>query len=96
MANKSEILKRFLIPIGECEFSFNSILDDLQADPWPCGPQERHQRANGSALKIATTLLEYGTQFSKMLLFMGGPCTIGPGQIVGLKYEDTIRSYYDI
>jgi len=28
-------LKRFLVPVGECEFALNSILDDLQSDPWP-------------------------------------------------------------
>jgi protein transport protein SEC23 len=96
VSNKQEITKRFLTPLSECEFSFNSILDDLQVDPWPLAPLERHQRANGAALRIATTLLEAGTPFSKMLYFIGGPCTVGPGQVVGLKYEETIRSYLDI
>lgn len=29
VATKPEILKRFLIPLSECEFALNSILDDL-------------------------------------------------------------------
>mmetsp|Transcript_12704 Transcript_12704/g.21399 ORF Transcript_12704/g.21399 Transcript_12704/m.21399 type:complete len:89 (+) Transcript_12704:491-757(+) len=28
-------LKRFLVPVRECEYALNSILDDLQCDPWP-------------------------------------------------------------
>jgi protein transport protein SEC23 len=28
-------LKRFLVPANECEFVLNSIIDDLQSDPWP-------------------------------------------------------------
>lgn len=30
------------------------------------------------------------------MLFTGGPCTIGPGQVVGLELAETIRSYLDI
>lgn len=33
---------------------------------------------------------------SRLLFFCGGPCTIGPGIVVGLKNEETIRSYMDI
>ena len=79
VTSKQEITKRFLVPLSECEFSFNSILDDLQVDPWPIPPAERAQRAGGAGLRIATTLLESGTTFSKMLYFLGGPCTVGPG-----------------
>ena len=32
---ESAALKRFLVPISECEFALNSILDDLYCDPWP-------------------------------------------------------------
>lgn len=94
--SKQDILKRFLIPISECEFAFNSILDDLQPDPWPPVPAERSVRANGMALKIAISILEYSCQYSKLLFFVGGPCTYGPGQVVDVKFEETIRSYLDI
>jgi protein transport protein SEC23 len=57
---------------------------------------ERAQRANGSALKTAINILESGTQFSKVLYFVGGPCTIGLGQVVGISYNENIRSYLDI
>jgi protein transport protein SEC23 len=29
VTTKPEVTRRFLVPISECEFSFNSILDDL-------------------------------------------------------------------
>jgi protein transport protein SEC23 len=41
-------------------------------------------------------LLETGVPFSKLLFFVGGPGTIGPGQVVGIDYKETIRSYLDI
>eukprot|EP00828_Plagiopyla_frontata_P032649 TRINITY_DN4251_c0_g1_i1.p1 TRINITY_DN4251_c0_g1~~TRINITY_DN4251_c0_g1_i1.p1 ORF type:complete len:484 (+),score=73.58 TRINITY_DN4251_c0_g1_i1:179-1630(+) len=30
------------------------------------------------------------------MLFLGGPCTIGPGQVIGLDLVETLRSYHDI
>ncbi|KAM3130641.1 hypothetical protein pb186bvf_017233 [Paramecium bursaria] len=96
ITNKTDIISRFLVPLSECEFSFNSILDDLQVDPWPVPSGQRELRANGAALKIGSIILEYASQYSKILFFAGGPCTIGPGQIVGQFYEETIRSYLDI
>lgn len=37
-----DVVKRFLLPLNECEFTLNSILDDLQPDPWniPSGERE--------------------------------------------------------
>ena len=37
----SSALKRFLVPVAECEFALNSILDDLQPDPWPVNKGNR-------------------------------------------------------
>lgn len=33
---------------------------------------------------------------SRIMLFMGGPCTQGPGMIIDDNLENTIRSWYDI
>lgn len=75
-------LKRFLVPIAECEFALNSILDDLQPDPWQTQtPQgNRPQRAVGTALNIAVSLLEVagtGGRGSRVVNMMGGPITVG-------------------
>merc|ERR1719446_1739809 len=33
--------RRFLLPISECEWAMNMILDDLQKDQWPVGSEKR-------------------------------------------------------
>jgi hypothetical protein len=33
--------RRFLLPIAECEFTFNAILDNLQKDQWPTPTDHR-------------------------------------------------------
>jgi len=53
-----EALARFLVPVAECEFALNSILDDLQCDPWPVEAGNRAARCVGSALNTAVSLLE--------------------------------------
>ena len=30
-----KVLQKFFVPVSECEFALNTILDDLQPDPWP-------------------------------------------------------------
>ena len=50
--------RRFLLPIGECEFAISSILDDLMKDAWPTSSDKRPQRCTGVALSVAVGLLE--------------------------------------
>ena len=33
---------------------------------------------------------------ARILLFMGGPCTQGPGMVVGESLKDPIRSHHDL
>ena len=85
--NKGEnpALRRFLVPVSECEFALNSILDDLQPDPWPVKSGNRPQRCVGTALNVAISLLEStGAQFrgSRIVTLIGGAVTYGPGMIV--------------
>lgn len=48
-------------------------------------------------MNVAISLLESCPfQGSRIMLFTGGPCTIGPGQVIGLKLEETIRNYLDM
>jgi len=56
--SKSTLLTRFLQPLQDCEFGLNSILDDLQVDPWVVPQDERPHRATGAALNIAISLME--------------------------------------
>ena len=95
----SSALKRFLVPASECEFALNSILDDLQCDPWPVEAGNRPARCVGSALNIAIGLLEAAggaTRGSRIVTLMGGPITYGPGMIVSQSLKERIRSHLDI
>jgi protein transport protein SEC23 len=89
---------RFLLPVAEAEFAIANVLGELTQDPWPVAAEHRPQRATGVALSIAVGLLEmaFPNTGARVMLFTGGPCTVGPGQIVGSKLEEPMRSHHDI
>lgn len=90
--------RRFLMPVAECEFTLNSILDDLSKDTWPVGAAQRPARCTGLALSVAISLLEatYPQSSARIMLMVGGPCTVGPGTIVAEELSETIRSHLDL
>lgn len=91
--------RRFLLPIGECEFAISSILDDLQKDSFSkTGTDQRPTRCTGVALSVAVGLMETTNHQSagRTLLLTGGPCTIGPGQVVSTALSEPIRSHTDL
>lgn len=95
----STTLKRFLVPVSECEFALNSILDDLQSDPWPTKQGCRPERCVGTALNVAISLLEAAGgsgRGSRIINLVGGAATYGPGKIVDEKLSEKIRSHLDI
>ncbi|KAK4530862.1 hypothetical protein CCYA_CCYA06G1719 [Cyanidiococcus yangmingshanensis] len=89
---------RFLQPISECEFMMTSLLESLERDSWPIAAGERPKRCTGAALAAAAALLEctYGGYGAHICLLLGGPCTEGPGTIVGPKLDEELRSHIDI
>jgi protein transport protein SEC23 len=92
-------LKRFLVPVSECEFALNSILDDLQPDPWPVKTGNRPSRCVGTALNVAIALLEAAggaSRGSRIVTLVGGAATYGPGMIVSEELKEKIRSHLDI
>lgn len=58
----------------------------------------RHQRATGAALSVAVGLLESCAHGDggHVLLLAGGPCTVGPGQIVSRDYAEPLRTHKDL
>lgn len=89
---------RFLMPVGECTYALEQILEDLQRDPWPTPSDQRVQRCTGVALGVAMGLLESAVprQGSRVMLFTAGPCTIGSGSIVSRLKKESIRSHTDL
>mmetsp|Transcript_20684 Transcript_20684/g.30454 ORF Transcript_20684/g.30454 Transcript_20684/m.30454 type:complete len:794 (+) Transcript_20684:104-2485(+) len=94
----SGIIGRFLLPVSECSFALESILEDLRKDPWPVPSDKRVARCTGSALSVATGLLEMSMprRGARIMLFTGGPCTSGPGAIVSRAKTEDMRSHADL
>ncbi len=89
---------RFLVPVDVCEFTLSQLFEQLQHDPWPVDADKRSQRATGTAASIATSLLEtmYPSCGARIMIFCGGPCTVGPGMVVGCELRESIRTHHDI
>ena len=98
MGGRTPALGRFLCPVGDCSFALERILEDLQRDSWPVPSDQRPQRCTGVALSVATGLLEsaFPRQGARVMLFAGGPPTVGPGMIVGRPKTEDIRSHTDL
>jgi protein transport protein SEC23 len=43
------VVGRFLLPVSDCSFALEQVLEDLQRDPWPNQTDERPQRFTGNA-----------------------------------------------
>merc|ERR1719198_1285277 len=67
-------------------------------DPWPLEAGHRPARCTGVALSTAVALLEanFANVGARVMLFTGGPCTVGPGQMVARELTDPMRSHHDI
>ena len=89
---------RFLLPVSECSFALEQVLDDLQRDPWPCAQEDRQQRCTGVAISVALGLLEGSVprQGSRIMCFVAGPPTLGPGTVVERSKKQNIRSHTDL
>ncbi|QDS76602.1 hypothetical protein FKW77_007590 [Venturia effusa] len=89
---------RFLLPLEHAEFQLTSTIEQLQKDPWPVPNDKRALRCTGVALSVAIGLLESSFQNAggRIMLFTGGPCTEGPGMVVGAELREPIRSHHDI
>lgn len=98
LLNSTHQANRFFLPIQQCEFVISSILEKLQSDPWPVPPAKRPQRCTGVASSVAIGILEtcFPNESVRMMLFIGGPATKGPGQVVTTELCEPIRSHRDI
>lgn len=94
----SESIARFLLPASDCEFALNSVLEELQKDPWPIPVDQRASRCTSTALSVAASLLGACVPGSgaRIMAFIGGPSTEGPGAIVSKNLSEPIRSHKDL
>ncbi|VDO73690.1 unnamed protein product [Schistosoma curassoni] len=89
---------RFIQPMERCDGLITDLLTELQPDPWPVPQGKRPLRSVGTALSIAVGLLEaaYPNTGARVMLFLGGPCTQGPGMVVDDDLKNVIRSHHDM
>eukprot|EP00835_Amoeboradix_gromovi_P004360 NODE_335_length_10686_cov_0.203363.p3 type:complete len:477 gc:universal NODE_335_length_10686_cov_0.203363:9345-7915(-) len=89
---------KFLAPLSQVEFQLTSFIENLKPSPWATPIDQRFETCTGTALCVATSLLEQLVPKSgaRILTFLGGPCTIGPGQIVEIPLKLHLRSHHDI
>ncbi|KAL9303448.1 hypothetical protein ACSQ67_020711 [Phaseolus vulgaris] len=94
----SDSISRFLVPASECEFTINSVLEELQKDPWAVPADQRATRCTSTALSIAASLLGACVPGSaaRIMAFIGGPATEGPAPIVSKQLSEPIRSHKDL
>lgn len=84
--------------MSECDQALTDLLGELQRDPWPVAQGNRPLRCNGVALSVAVGLLEatFPNTGARMMMFIGGPATQGPGIVVDVPMKESIRSHSDI
>ncbi|KAK9905677.1 hypothetical protein WJX75_004485 [Coccomyxa subellipsoidea] len=91
---------RFILPMSECEFTINAVLDELQRDVFPTLTEHRPSRCTGTALQVAASLmgaaLQPGACAARLMLFVGGPSTDGAGKVVEKELSEPIRSHEDL
>uniref|UniRef100_A0A8D0CTL1 Protein transport protein SEC23 n=1 Tax=Sander lucioperca TaxID=283035 RepID=A0A8D0CTL1_SANLU len=91
-------ITRFLQPVHRVDMNLTDLLGELQRDPWPVPQGKRPLRSTGVALSVAVGLLEgtFPNTGARVMLFIGGPPTQGPGMVVGDELKTPIRSWHDI
>ncbi|CAD5233025.1 unnamed protein product [Bursaphelenchus xylophilus] len=89
---------KFLQPLSECEQTINDLIEQIISDRWPIPQGHRPLRATGSALAVAVTLLEtcFPNTGARIMTFIGGACTVGPGMVCNEELKSPIRSWHDI
>ena len=89
---------QFLAPLSSVEFQLTNFIESLLPSPWSTANDQRQSTCTGTALNLATSLLEQlvPNTGARILSFLGGPCTVGPGMIVDIPLKIHLRSHHDI
>ncbi|KAJ3673321.1 hypothetical protein LUZ60_006695 [Juncus effusus] len=89
-------IPNFLSRISDSEFSLTSTIESLSSS-LPNTPRgQRASRSTGPAISTAVVLLEASGNPGRVMVFLSGPSTTGPGSITDLDLSNSIRSHRDI
>lgn len=91
-------VQKFIKPASQIIPVFEEITDQVGKNTWPVVDGRRRLRAVGAAMSVALNLLEttYPQSGARIMLFLGGPCTVGPGMVIDDDLKNTIRTHNDI
>lgn len=91
-------VSKFMRPASQIETVLSNVLEQVGKNTWPTMAGRRPLRSTGAALSIAINILEttYPNSAARIMLFLGGPCTVGPGMVVDDDLKNTIRTHHDI
>lgn len=95
---QQQAARRFIMDLQSCEETLETILEELQPDSFKAATGTRKKRCTGVALSVAVGLLESGfaNSAARIMNFVSGPCTVGPGLVVSTSQKEFIRSHHDI
>lgn len=93
-----QLQNKSLQPLQTVDMNLTDLIGDIQRDPWPVQRGNRPLRSTGVALSVAISLLEstFPNAGARVMLFIGGACSQGPGMVVGESLKDPIRSHHDL
>lgn len=103
-SSNSKFADQFLQQVNVAEYQLTNIIESLVSNSFPHSDKERTLRSTGSALNIASLLLQtiLGSSTAShatgghILCFIAGATTYGPGRIVGPQLKDALRSHHDL
>lgn len=88
---------RYIQPIEDCKEKVLKILGKLKVSQFEVKKTERAMRASGQALAVAISLVQsFGGIGGRVVSFLGGPCTTGPGKIISEQLLEVYRNHNDI
>uniref|UniRef100_A0A453KZP7 Protein transport protein SEC23 n=1 Tax=Aegilops tauschii subsp. strangulata TaxID=200361 RepID=A0A453KZP7_AEGTS len=95
--SKEQILEQMCFFAGK-QKPTTGVIEELQKDPWHIPADQRASRCTGAALSVAASLLGVCVPGSgaRIMAFVGGPSTEGPGSIVSKSLTEPIRSHKDL
>lgn len=88
----------YIVSLEEGEDAIQGVLEHIHRDPTPVKNDHRPLRSTGVAVSVAISLLEStcGGQGARIMTFMGGACTQGPGLVVSPELKEALRSHHDL
>ena len=96
-SNATTVGNKFYVKLSDNLNRLVECVEELECDKFPFNDKkERQQRATGCAISIALSVADVSGFNTRFAVLQGGPCTIGPGRVVGLPLKETLRTFMDI